>query len=294
MKSDKSSSAGGSSKSNLELQMLRFKLQSKTFARQLKEAKKAHAAGGEAKSVAASSSRPAAGASLGAGFTFNLSLGDFREAKLSITAKAEENREAAAALLAQLNAPDDTSGLFFIDFALRGDADEGKLGELVGILDSAINSVPWAEFPIPVYNSHNVDVIDAPDGSKLLRIAFFSSLDPNEILAMFNVPGALEKSDERMMDPHKFDFKFELPFSLSDFQDPEFKLTPDKITARLTSSVKLDSSILQQAEGVIETLPKKLRNAMQARLALAQFMRASDVTFKFASLAELLEKVPGE
>jgi len=94
------------------------------------------------------------------------------------------------------------------------------------------------------------------------------------------------------MDVFKGLFKIELPFSLDELADTNFRFTADKLQMNMNGAGEVDKTLEAKAQELIQRLPPNLQQTMKVRLAMAKFVKGIDFTFKFASLSDLLDAVP--
>ena len=56
-----------------------------------------------------------------------------------------------------MNCPDGINLFAHIDLGVKDGAEESKVGELIGALDTIFQAVPWQQLPMQIYNSHTGD-----------------------------------------------------------------------------------------------------------------------------------------
>jgi len=177
-----------------------------------------------------------------------------------------------------------------MDFPLKPNYDESQIGELAGILETLIASVPWNQIPLPIYHSHNVDIVNGEAANtKALRVTLFSQMDVQEAMAgMLNQPDG----GTPLKDTGSGDFKLEFPVGVSDLKDPAFRLTPDKLSFRLVADGKINMRSLESAKEALAQMNPMRAYIQGMRNATAVFMKGFDLTFNFADLGELIKDVP--
>jgi len=259
---------------------LKYKLQSKAFLAKVETLRAAapKADGKDAKDAKDSKSDMKL-------FNLSLGVGNFQQAKASIAISLGENVELAAASRTAVSAPAESKFFLYVDLALQENFDESKVGELCGMIDALINTVPWNAFPVPVYASHSVDVAEV-SGKKFLRITIFSAFDPEELVAPFL---AASPTPLKVSEVLSGNIKLELPFSLGDIKNPNFRFNPEVLKARLNVSVDVNRKLkaVFQAMGQQPQFPKQVQLA-----ALAFFVKGVDLGVTFAGIEELLANIP--
>jgi len=224
------------------------------------------------------------------GTHFELTLGKVKEVHSGVYIDGGDMPKLAEEKRKEVNAPEGVATVFHIDLPLKKQYDEGQIGELAGILETLIASVPWNQIPLPIYHSHSVDIVngEAAD-SKALRVTIFSQMDVQETMA-----GLMGQQDggTPLKDVGQGSCKFELPIGLADLKDPNFRLTTDKMAFRLQADGKVNIQTLQAAKEAIAQMNPMRAFVQSIRNASAQFIKGFDLTFNLAELQELIENVP--
>jgi len=150
-------------------------------------------------------------------------------------------------------------------------------------LDAIMNAVPWQQLPMQVYQSHSVDVATA-DGKKFLRIALFSSFDPEELAAPMLQASQTDLKTSQIISGA---IKLELPFDSSSLSEPQFRLTPDNLKGRLAIQLDVNRKLKDALQGLLQMMPPEARLSI-----LGFFIKGIDVNVQFANLSDFLKTIP--
>jgi len=270
------------------LAMTRLRLQSHAWVRRYKRVKESVA---DHKSAApAPAPKPAGSDGSAKKFNMFFGLGQFQEAKSSIALEIFRDAAGVAAVKEQVDCPAEVVAFAHVDFALRADADDMKIGELVGMVEVLLDSVPWNQLPMNLIHSHKVDMYEADDGKKFLRVVIFSSGDPFTMLQ--NITGRPLPPDQPF---GKCSMRFELPFSLPEFaQDRQKTLEPTDLGFRFRFDSDFEPSVANMASEVVQRLPPSLLYETQLRIAFYKFTGMLDFTVKLGKVQELLDYIPDD
>ncbi len=216
-------------------------------------------------------------------------LGKFGDAKSGIYLQTGEDQVTAAAKREETKCPDGVPTFLYIDLPLKDGFDEGQIGELSGTLEALISAIPWQAIPLPVYNSHTVDIVDGEKpNTKALRIAVFSTIDIQDLAA--GIMG--QAGGQPLRDAGSGKVKIELPFGLTDLKDPAFHFSPENLKIRIISEGDFDRRVLAQSEDALSQMSPQRAWVQQMRITTAAFMKGFDLTMNFASLDDLVKNVP--
>jgi len=306
LKSDK----GVKGSKGAQLGMLRMKLQSKAWLTRLndvrskygkakgdkKDAKAAAAPAPKAAPVAADKKASAASAAAASSsppdskdakdmklLNLQFAVGQFGDAKAGVYLDVGPNEALAKSTKETVSCPDGVNFFTYIDLALRDGFDEAKVGELAGALDGIMNAVPWQQLPMQVYQSHSVDVVTA-EGKKVLRIALFSSFDPEELAAPMLQASQTDLKTSQILTGA---IKLEFPFEVGSLKEPQFRLTPDNLKGRLGVQLDINRKLKDAMQGLLQMMPPEARLSI-----LGFFVKGIDVNVQFANLTDFLKTIP--
>jgi len=210
-------------------------------------------------------------------------VGQFGDAKAGVYLDIGANDAVAKQTKSDISCPDGVNFFTFVDFALKDGFDEAKVGELAGALDAIMNAVPWQQLPMQVYHSHSVDVATA-DSKKVLRIALFSSFDPDELAAPMLQASQTDLKTSQILSGS---VKLEFPFEVSALKEPQFRLTPDNLKGRLAVQLDVNRKLKDALQGLIQMMPPEARLSI-----LGFFVKGIDINVQFANLTDFLKTIP--
>lgn len=237
-------------------------------------------------------------------FRMDLKAGGFESGAggASVRARFRENSGEADALRAEVECPDGVVCFARLDLALREDADEMEVGELVGMVEVVLDALPWPE-GWPELQSHAVDVHeDAATGAESLRITFFAHADPAAFVAQ--MAGLLEPGEGDAAAAAAagaaadgswgdVDVTLELPHDLARYEADRDSTVPlDEVGVRLALQSRLSSKMVTRAEAVVARLPPGAAFDLRRRLAAAEFFRAGELEVRFGSVSEVVSRLP--
>jgi len=218
-------------------------------------------------------------------------VGKFEEARASICFECIGNAEETAKLRAEVQCPADAVAFAMMDFVVKPDADDEKLGESLGMLETILDSLPYDRLPIRLHHSHKVDVIDLPDNQRVLRVLFFSPTDPCDFL--FRLMGRDSSTVSGFL--VKGQMKVELPVSLDEFlQNPMRRLSASELALRLSVELETYPEFQKMMASIIRTMDPVLAYEGKLQLACFNFARNVDMLVQFADLQEMLDNFPVE
>jgi len=288
LKSDK----GVKGSKGAQLGLLRMKLQSKAWLTRLNDVrskygkKDAKSAAVDKKEVVAKPA-PAKASPVDAKeqklLNLQFGVGQFGDAKAGVYLDIGANDAVAKQTKSDISCPDGVNFFTFVDFALKDGFDEAKVGELAGALDAIMNAVPWQQLPMQVYHSHSVDVATA-DSKKVLRIALFSSFDPDELAAPMLQASQTDLKTSQILSGS---VKLEFPFEVSALKEPQFRLTPDNLKGRLAVQLDVNRKLKDALQGLIQMMPPEARLSI-----LGFFVKGIDINVQFANLTDFLKTIP--
>jgi len=168
-----------------------------------------------------------------------------------------------------------------------------QVAELAGMIDVIINGIPFNKAPIPVYHSHNVDIVDAENGKdKVLRVAFFSKLDPEAMFSEVMMGGSgmsgtkQTNSGIRLRDLLKGRMSLKAPFALKELRDSRFRFNSSTMQGKFHANFDVDRG--SSAQELVDKLPDNMKYTMNARLAIAKFLGGLDFTLNFSDIDSLV------
>jgi len=223
-------------------------------------------------------------------FNFLFSIGQFDKAKGGIYIESSQDPSVAKKIREEVDCPSGVTFFTFVDFPLKENFSDEEVGELLGVLSTILDTLPYNQIPVPIYHSHNVDVADIENNQKALRVKFFSSLNPEEMFGQL-LKGQGIKDAPKLTDVLKGGFKIELPFSLTDASNASFRFTNDQMKIKMQGVVDVDHRLEEKAKQIINTLPPNMKYAMQMRLAIASFFKGVDFTFTFSDMDTFFKDV---
>jgi len=196
----------------------------------------------------------------------------------------------AVALRRELEVPTGKNTFAFADVGIAAGADEGKLGELVGILEGLLTALGAAlneKAGIPLYHGHNVKVAKDRDGSRVLRVAFFAEMNPTELAAaqlgrdpsVFSPAGLLDLR-----------IALETPLSLALLKDDDARLSLDRLRGRFNIEGSVSANLDRRAREVVTGLPGMDEKKADLVAAGARFFKGLNVDLQTISLDELRTK----
>jgi len=210
-------------------------------------------------------------------------VGQFGDAKAGVYLDIGANDAVAKQTKSDISCPDGVNFFTFVDFALKDGFDEAKVGELAGALDAIMNAVPWQQLPMQVYHSHSVDVATS-DSKKVLRIALFSSFDPDELAAPMLQASQTDLKTSQILSGS---VKLEFPFEIGSLKEPQFRLTPDNLKGRLAIQLDVNRKLKDALQGLIQMMPPEARLSI-----LGFFVKGIDINVQFANLTDFLKTIP--
>jgi hypothetical protein len=88
-------------------------------------------------------------------FNLTLGLGTFDKAKSGIYIDGAQNTTAVAELRTEVSCPKEVNFFAVAEFGLKSGYSDEQVGELAGIIDTLVGSIPWNKLPIQAYHSHS-------------------------------------------------------------------------------------------------------------------------------------------
>lgn len=215
-------------------------------------------------------------------------IGHFQEAKSSITISAFGDAQEAESVRQQVECPNDVTAFVHIDFELKADADDLQIGELCGMLEVVLDTIPFDQLPVKVHHSHKVDVHENEQGQKFLRVVLFSNVNAPHYMELIGL-----RVDDHELFASKAKISLELLPSLTEFlNEPEKCLTLDMMKARFVAQVDLDATFEDKLNGLIDRLPEGMQDKLRLNLAMMEFLRKLDVGVQFTDLKDFVEHLP--
>jgi len=214
-----------------------------------------------------------------------LNVGEFKDVGAGIYVDIGSNPKLAEQLKGDVSTPDGVELFAYIDFGVKKDADDSVLGELVGVLEMLLKTIPFQKFPGGVYHSHTVDVAENEDKKKVLRFTIFSKVDPQKMISPMIEGSGVALNPSEIISGN---VKLELPFAIDDVKD-KFRLNSDNLKLRFSTVFDVNRKLKDVLVAMKDHMPPEARMSI-----LAFFVKGIEVAVNFANIGDLVKNIPEE